>query len=171
MLHVPAEGRVAGVRKEARRMLTSQAWMLRAGEFPRDDRHYFELLARAVFSAGLGPRVVESRWERIAARFRDFVAEDVGGMDGEEIEDILADRGVIRNRRKIEAVVKNARVFQDILTEHGSFHAYLQFLGADEDSEGAAEALSDRFQHLGRTSALLFLYSSGWRDQSGGPEE
>jgi len=152
-------------------MLSTQGWMLRAGEFPQNDSQYLELMARAVFSAGLGPRVVDSRWERITEWFRDFDPQAVGAMDEEHVKDMLADRGVIRNRRKIEAVIENARLLLDVVAEHGGFHEYVRFLGADEDPEGAADELSGRFHHLGRTSSLFFLFSAGWRDLSNDAEE
>ena len=50
-------------------MFQKQAWMQRAGEYPQTDREYFALLARAVFSAGLGPKVVESRWKDMGEAF------------------------------------------------------------------------------------------------------
>src|SRR5665811_264256 len=95
----------------------------------------------------------------------------LGAMDEEHVKDMLADRGVIRNRRKIEAVIENARLLLDVVAEHGGFHEYVRFLGADEDPEGAADELSGRFHHLGRTSSLFFLFSAGWRDLSNDAEE
>ena len=45
-------------------MFEKQPWMQRAGEYPQTDPEYFALLARAVFSAGLGPKVVEAGGSR-----------------------------------------------------------------------------------------------------------
>jgi DNA-3-methyladenine glycosylase I len=137
--------------------------MHRAGEYPRSDREYFGLLARAVFSAGLGPKVVESRWDDMEAAFHGFEPVEVGKMEEPDVGRLLSDPKVIRNRRKIEAVIKNAGVFLDRIEEHQSFHAYLGELGAGSDLESAAEALARNFAHLGRTSALFFLFSAGWR--------
>ena len=44
-----------------------------------------------------------------------------------------------------------------------SFHAYLLDLGAGTDLDAAADGLAQVFTHLGRTSALFFLFSAGWR--------
>ena len=44
-----------------------------------------------------------------------------------------------------------------------SFHQYLTWLGAESDLEATAERLAEGFTHLGRTSALFFLFSAGWR--------
>jgi DNA-3-methyladenine glycosylase I len=144
-------------------MFEKQAWMQRAGEFPRSDKEYFNLLSRAVFSAGLGPKVVESRWPDMTAAFHGFDPAKVRKMEEVDVVRLLGDPAVIRNRRKIEAVIKNAAAFTDRVKEHKSFHAYLIELGAGADLDVAAEGLSQVFTHLGRTSALFFLFSAGWR--------
>jgi DNA-3-methyladenine glycosylase I len=144
-------------------MFEKQAWMQRAGEYPRSDQEYFGLLARAVFSAGLGPKVVESRWKDMGVAFHGFDPAKVEQMGEDDVGRLLGDPAVIRNRRKIEAVIRNARTFRERTKEHKNFHAYLGELGAGSDVESAAEGLAQTFTHLGRTSALFFLFSAGWR--------
>src|SRR5680860_324456 len=73
--------------------------------------------------------------------------------------------------RTTKGGTENARLLLDVGAEHGGFHEYVRFLGADEDPEGAADELSGRFHHLGRTSSLFFLFSAGWRDLSNDAEE
>ena len=154
-------------------MFEKQPWMQRAGEYPQTDQEYFALLARAVFSAGLGPKVVESRWKEMGEAFHAFDPAQVKLMDEQDVARLLSDPGVIRNRRKIEAVIKNAGTFLAQMEEraaagaaangHGSFHEYLLDLGAGTDLDTAADGLAQVFTHLGRTSALFFLFSGGWR--------
>ncbi|MHB8867592.1 MAG: DNA-3-methyladenine glycosylase I [Thermoleophilia bacterium] len=159
-------------------MFQRQPWMQRAGEFPGGDVEYHELLARAVFSGGLGPRVVEARWAGITEAFRGFDPAAVAAMGADDVSRLLADPGVIRNRRKIEAVIENAGRFLDITAEHGGFHEYLCSAGAApeggasegeaSDLEAAAAELAGCFRHLGPASAALFLFSAGWRS---GPDD
>jgi DNA-3-methyladenine glycosylase I len=144
-------------------MFEKQAWMQRAGEYPQSDQEYFALLARAVFSAGLGPKVVESRWKEMTTAFHGFDPARVEQMDETDVSRLLGDPAVIRNRRKIEAVIENAGRFLARMADHPTFHAYLTGLGAGSDLEAAAEGLTQSFTHLGRTSALFFLFSAGWR--------
>ena len=146
-------------------MFEKQPWMQRAGEYPQSNEEYFGLLARAVFSAGLGPKVVESRWGQMAAAFHGFDPAQVERMDETDVLRLLGDPAVIRNRRKIEAVIENAHRFLEQTAEADSFHAYLMELGAESDLDEAAEKLAGTFTHLGRTSALFFLFSAGWRPQ------
>lgn len=147
-------------------MFQKQPWMQRAGDHPVTDQAYFALLARAVFSAGLGPHVVEARWPGMVAAFRGFEPAAVAEMDEKDIESLLKNPEVIRNRRKIEAVVANARVFLDLCDEFGGFRRYLDSLGISQDLEGAASRLAERFHHLGPSSAALFLFSAGWRQKA-----
>jgi DNA-3-methyladenine glycosylase I len=151
-------------------MFEKQAWMQRAGEFPQSDEEYFNLLARAVFSAGLGPKVVESRWKDMGAAFHGFDPAKVEQMDEADVARLLGDPAVIRNRRKIEAVIKNARTFLERTKEHTNFHTYLGALGAGSDLDATAEGLAQVFTHLGRTSALFFLFSAGWRPREAAGE-
>ena len=162
-------------------MFEKQPWMQRAGEYPQTDQEYFALLARAVFSAGLGPKVVESRWKEMGEAFHGFDPAQVTQMGEEDVARLLSDPGVIRNRRKIEAVIKNAGTFLEQVEgrdrserrqgapprcgvrRQAPFHDYLLDLGAGADLDAAADGLAQVFAHLGRTSALFFLFSAGWR--------
>lgn len=144
-------------------MFERRPWMQRAGDHPTRDQAYFALLSRAVFSAGLGPQVVQARWPALVAAFRGFDPAAVAQMDEEDVAALLADPSVIRNRRKIEAVVANASTFLDLSSEFGGFRSFLEHVGAGEDFEAAAKVLSEHFQHLGPTSAGFFLFSAGWR--------
>lgn len=146
-------------------MFEKQAWMQRAGEYPESDEQYFALLSRAVFSAGLGPRVVASRWSDMCAAFHGFDPAVVAQMGESDVLGLLSNPGMIRNRRKIEAVIANAKRFLDCVRKHSSFHRYLLALGAEDDLGGAAAKLSETFVHLGQTSSLFFLFSAGWRER------
>jgi len=153
-------------------MFERQPWMQRAGEYPRSDQEYFGLLVRSVFSAGLGPRVVEARWAGLSAAFKGMVPLEVAGMDESDVMRLLSDPGVIRNRRKIEAAITDAREFLVVIGQWGSFHAYLESLAAERTFAGLVDDVSGRFAHLGPTSAALFLFSAGWReDRAASPAE
>ena len=95
--------------------------------------------------------------------FHGFDPAKVKKMEEPDVARLLGDPAVIRNRRKIEAVIKNATAFADRTKEHKSFHSYLNELGASVNLDATAEQLSQDFTHLGRTSALFFLFSAGWR--------
>ncbi len=150
---------------------TRLPWMHRAGDHPTTDQEYFELLTRAVMSAGLGPRLVEARWSGIKAAFCDFDIEAVADMTAADSDRQMSDPGVIRNRRKIDATIENAKMFLRLIEAHGSFQVYLDRMIPREGAtraelQAASEELADRFQHLGPTSAAMFLFSCGYRSAS-----
>jgi DNA-3-methyladenine glycosylase I len=146
-------------------LVERQPWMYRAGEHPRDDQEYLELLTRVVFAAGLGPRVVASRWEGMREAMGGFAAAHLANLAPGEVERLLADPRMIRNRRKIEATIANAGAFREVLAEYGTFADYLEEYGVRRSFGPTVQDLSGRFRHLGQTSAVLFLFSAGWRDQ------
>ncbi len=145
-------------------MFERQGWMQRAGDYPQTDRRWSELLARAVMSAGLGPKVVEGRWETMSELFYQWELEKVAVMTEEDVGRLLSDPGAIRNRRKIEAVIANSKMLLDVAASfEGTFGGFVADLCASRDLDEAAEVLSSEFRHLGRTSALFFLWSAGYR--------
>ncbi len=168
LLRLPYPGAPYTPEKEESMFVERQPWMYRSGEHPRDDREYLELLTRVVFAAGLGPRVVASRWEGMREVLGGFEPVHLAGLADEDVERLLADTRLIRNRRKIEAMRANAQAFIELLTEHGSFPDYLEAQGVGEGFGRVVADLTGRFQHLGATSAVLFLFSAGWRDQEEG---
>ncbi|MFC0581998.1 DNA-3-methyladenine glycosylase I [Micrococcoides hystricis] len=74
----------------------------------RDEQGLFERLSLEGFQAGLSWLTVLRRRDRLRTAFHNFVPDKVVGMDEDEIEALLADPTMIRNRRKINAVVQNA---------------------------------------------------------------
>jgi DNA-3-methyladenine glycosylase I len=136
---------------------------------PDDDDGYLEQLSKAVFQAGFNWKIVERKWPAIRAAFESFAVERVAALSPEAIDTLLQDPAIIRNRRKVEAVVWNARKILGLRAEHGSVHAYLRSL----DGRGyrkVSKELQATFEHLGRTGAYVFLWSVGedvpdWHDR------
>ena len=90
-----------------------------------DDRKLFEMLILESFQAGLSWECVLNKREHFRAVFDGFDPEKVSRYDEEKCEALAADPGIIRNRRKIAAAVKNAGVFLEIRRQWGSFDGYL----------------------------------------------
>ena len=147
---------------------TRLPWMNRAGDHPATDREYFELLARAVMSAGLGPRLVEVRWASIREAFFGFDIERIARMGSDDLISFMGNPGVIRNRRKLDATIENAKTFLLLIEAEGSFRCFLDRILPREGTtraqlRAAGEELSDRFEYLDPTSADLFVFACGYR--------
>jgi 3-methyladenine DNA glycosylase Tag len=124
---------------------------------PADDNGYFEELTKAVFQAGFSWRVIRDKWPNFEAAFDNFDITTVAGYGEPDIERLALDKGIVRNRRKIQATVHNARLMWDLIQEHGSFHAYLRSLDELEYADRRQE-LGRRFQHFGPTGVFVFLW-------------
>ena len=90
-----------------------------------DDRALFELLILETFQAGLSWECVLNKRENFRAAFEDFDPARVAAFDGAKLAALAADAGIIRNRRKIAASVRNAAAFLAIQKQWGSFDAWL----------------------------------------------
>ena len=92
---------------------------------PSNLADYLEVMSRAVFQTGMSWKVVQSKWPGIREAFRGFDPKAVAVFGEPELDIITGDARVIRNRRKIEAIVGNATRMLELEQRHGSFRAYL----------------------------------------------
>jgi DNA-3-methyladenine glycosylase I len=95
-----------------------------------DDRALFEFLVLEGAQAGLSWETVLRKRENYRRAFDGFDPAKVARYDGRKIKKLLGDAGIIRNRLKIEAAIKNARAFLAVQKEFGTFDRYIwQFTG------------------------------------------
>ncbi len=95
-----------------------------------DDRLLFEFLILEGAQAGLSWTTILRKRENYRMAFDGFNPAAVADYDDAKIEDLLANQGIVRNRRKIQAAIDNARAFLKIQKEFGSFDAYIwRFVG------------------------------------------
>ncbi|MGD8491472.1 MAG: DNA-3-methyladenine glycosylase I [Anaerolineae bacterium] len=124
---------------------------------PTGDSGYLEELTKSIFQAGFSWQVIEDKWPNFQQAFDHFDIASVAGYGIPDVERLVADPGIVRNRRKIEATIHNARVMWDLIQEHGSFHEYLRSLDR-LDYAGRRKELSARFKNLGPTGVFTFLW-------------
>ncbi len=95
-----------------------------------DDRKQFEFLCLESMQSGLSWKTILDKRENFRKAFANFDPEKVATFTDVDIQRLLSDAGIIRNRRKIEAIINNARRFLEVQREFGSFDAYIwQFTG------------------------------------------
>jgi DNA-3-methyladenine glycosylase I len=90
-----------------------------------DDRALFELLCLEGAQAGLAWITILRKREGYRRAFHGFDVERCAALTDEELEALLADPGIVRNRLKVHAVRRNARAFLELQADHGSFDAWL----------------------------------------------
>lgn len=97
-----------------------------------DDKKQFEFLVLESAQAGLSWITILKRREGYRRVFHDFDAKKVASMTEADIQDALQDSGIIRNKLKVRAAVKNAQVFLEIQKEFGTFSDYIwSFVGGE----------------------------------------
>ncbi|CAN7155865.1 DNA-3-methyladenine glycosylase I [Trinickia sp. LjRoot230] len=85
-----------------------------------DDRHLFEMLLLEGAQAGLSWSTILNKREGYRRAFADFDVQAVARFTPEQIEALVSDASIVRNRAKIEAAIVNARAVLAIRAEHGS---------------------------------------------------
>ena len=90
-----------------------------------DDRHLFEMLVLEGAQAGLSWLTILKKRDRYRLVFDNFDAGKVAGYTASDMARLLNDPGIVRNRRKIEAAIRNARGVLQISREYGSLDAWL----------------------------------------------
>jgi len=119
---------------------------------------YLEIMTKAVFQSGISWRVVEAKWPGIKEAFKDFDTDVVAGFSEPELEELAQDTRVIRNRRKLSAIVSNAQRMVELEEEHGGFQKYLR---SRPDFSSTVQDIRKQFNFMGDTGTYFFLYVVG----------
>ncbi|MCI5052733.1 MAG: DNA-3-methyladenine glycosylase I [Simkaniaceae bacterium] len=90
-----------------------------------DDRYLFEMLVLEGSQAGLSWETILNKREGYKKAFHNFDPKVVANMSDKELETLRENPDIVRNRLKIYAARKNARIFLEIQREFGTFDAYL----------------------------------------------
>lgn len=127
-----------------------------------EDKKLFEMLVLESFQAGLSWLTILKKRESFRQAFDGFDVHKVAAYDEVKIQQLLADKSIVRNRRKIEAAIQNAKVFLQIQAEFGSFANYLWGFSKHrtiyEYEEGRTHnELSDRISKDLQTRGMRFV--------------
>jgi DNA-3-methyladenine glycosylase I len=147
-----------------------------------DDRHLFEMLVLEGAQAGLSWATILHRRAGYRRAFADFDLDAVAGFTPADVERLVADRGIVRHRGKIEAAIANAAAAAAARDRCGSLDAYLWGLvpaapmrgdwptTAEIPAQtGESRALSaalrrDGFRFVGPTTCYAFMQAVGMCD-------
>lgn len=96
------------------------------GREQHDDRKLFEMLLLESFQAGLSWKCILNKREAFRRAFDGFDVRKIAEYDEGKKLQLMADAGIVRCRKKIDAAISNAQIFLEIQREFGSFDRYLQ---------------------------------------------
>ena len=128
---------------------------------PSSDESYFENMSRVIFQAGLNWQVIDKKWSNTIKAFENFSISKVANFTASDVEILMRDQGIVRNRGKIKAIIQNAQNFVAIEKRFGSFQKYIDSLDKSNNYENVIKDLVNKFKWLGPPSASLFLYTVG----------
>ena len=144
-----------------------------------EDGKLFEFLILEGTQAGLSWITILKKRQNYRQAFDHFNPQKIARYDSRKIKQLLSNRGIIRNKLKIEAAVVNARSFLSVQKEFGSFDAYIwQFVGGrirknrwksiseipayTEESKAMSKDLKNRgFKFVGPTICYAFMQAVG----------
>jgi DNA-3-methyladenine glycosylase I len=119
---------------------------------------YLDVLTKAVFQSGISWRVVEAKWAGTRQALYGFDPERLADLTPDDVDQLVQDTRLIRNRRKIEATIQNAQTLLDLDREHGGFKRYLESF---PNFDAVSADLVKRFKFLGKMGAYYFLHVVG----------
>jgi DNA-3-methyladenine glycosylase I len=90
-----------------------------------DDRKLFEFIVLESAQAGLSWEIILKKREGYRKAFKQFDPKKVAKMTEKDVERLLGDASIVRNRHKIAATVNNAKRFLEVQKEFGSFSEYM----------------------------------------------
>jgi len=117
-----------------------------------------EALTRAVFEAGMSMNVIESKWDGFRRAFAGFDPRVIASFQESDVDALLSDTGIVRNRQKIEAAIANAAALAEIDRQAGGLAAWWR---SHESQDRLVEAMRERFRRVGPSTGGRFLQLVG----------
>jgi DNA-3-methyladenine glycosylase I len=140
-----------------------------------DDRRLFEKLCLEGFQSGLSWRTILAKRENFRAAFHNFDFDRIARFTARDVARLLRDKGIVRHRGKIEAVINNARRARELVKQEGSLAAFIwryepdgrspakpQTASTSAESIALSKELKKRgWQFVGPTTVYAFMQAMG----------
>ncbi len=144
-----------------------------------DDRKHFEFLVLDAFQAGLSWSTILNKRENFRKSFDNFEPRKIARYTDRNVEQLVKNAGIIRNRLKITSTILNARLFLGVQEEFGAFDTFIwQFVDGrtlqnrwktleqqparTEQSDRMSQALKERgFKFVGSTICYAYMQAAG----------
>ena len=125
---------------------------------PSSLNDYLEVMARAIFQAGVRWKQIADHWDAYRTAFEAFDVQRIALYDDLDIERVLDTPGVLRSPRKARAVVTNAKTLLETERRHRDLRAYLRSF---DSYETLAKDVKKRFAFMGDLNVWYFLFRIG----------
>lgn len=128
------------------------------GKKPKSDQEYFEILCLCILQAGLNWGMIRKNWQKYKKGFYNF---NVSKLAKTQTAELMKNPNVIKNSKKVKGIIYNAKEFQKIKKECGSFSNFLKSLKKMQDEE-LFKLLIKQFKHVGSYTAEYYLHCVGY---------
>jgi DNA-3-methyladenine glycosylase I len=140
-----------------------------------DDKRLFEKLCLESFQSGLSWRTILNKRENFRKAFHQFDYNKLAHFSEKNIEELLGNKGIVRHRGKIEAVINNAQRLKELIDKEGSLSAFVwrfapkdnqvriaQSASISQESISLAKELKKRgWKFVGPTTVYAFMQAMG----------
>ena len=128
-----------------------------------NDKYLYEMLILESFQAGLSWECVLNKRDSFRVAYDNFDLEKVCSYDDKKITELLNNKGIIRNKLKINASINNSKIFKMIVDEYGSFYNYLKSFAGDKtifETDNTTNDLSDKISNDLQKRGMKFVGST-----------
>ncbi|MBK8271039.1 MAG: DNA-3-methyladenine glycosylase I [Planctomycetes bacterium] len=127
------------------------------------DAGHLQRIASEIFQCGLSWKIVLVKMPAMKLHFHDFEIEKVARMTAKNVTKLCENPAMIRNARKIEATIHNAKVMRDLAAENGSYVKWLKSLPAKSPDEVAAlyKLFKKTFKFMGPETTKCYFMGCG----------
>lgn len=129
------------------------------GRHPRGDHRWFEFVVLETFQAGLSWKTILHKRKAFRRAFSGFDIDKVAAYTATDVERLMDDASIVRNRKKIEAAVENAKIAQRLVVENGSLERF--FMEKVKHAAEPLEVIRQTFRFVGRTTAESIAFATG----------
>ena len=136
--------------------------------FKNDDHYLYEMLILESFQAGLSFECILNKRENFEKAYDNFDIDKVCLYDNKKIDELLNNKDIIRNKRKIVYSISNSKIFKEIQNEYGSFFNYLNtftngliICETDKTTNGLSDSISNDLVRRGMKfvgSTIIYSY-------------
>ena len=126
---------------------------------PQGLNDYLAIMTKAAFQSGMSWKVIEAKWDGFLEAFDGFDPETVAGLDEHDVEQLVQDTRIIRNRRKIEATIHNADTV--LRLSGGTMKGLQTWLRSFDDYDELVTAIRKEFKFMGPSGIYMWLYVVG----------
>ena len=126
---------------------------------PKNDAEFLEAMSEIIFVSGFRWDLVHSRWPKIRKAFHNFYVKKVAN---EKIDNILGKDGMIKNKAKINAIIENAKICQEIINKYGSINNWVKSIQKNNKKEPlfnpTVREEMRKFVKIGKTTSRWLAY-------------